>query len=62
MANQTVRDAAREHAVFLWQVADRLGIHDSQLSRMLRRELPDEECKRLLTIIDEIANERKGVC
>lgn len=44
-----------ETGVKLWQVAERLGINDGNLSRKLRRELPQEEQERILTIIQELA-------
>ena len=44
-----------EAGVKLWQVAERLGINDGNLSRKLRRELPEEEQEKLLEIIRELA-------
>lgn len=44
-----------ETGVKLWQVAERLGINDGNLSRKLRRELPQEEQERILKIIQELA-------
>lgn len=36
-ANTEIREAANQAGVFLWQIADRLGITDSNFSRKLRR-------------------------
>lgn len=44
-----------EAGVKLWQVAERLGINDGNLSRKLRRELPEEEQDKILEIIQELA-------
>ncbi len=55
MKNSRVRVAAMEAGVKLWQVAERLGINDGNLSRKLRRELPEEEQKRILEIIQDLA-------
>ena len=55
MKNSKVRLAAMEAGVKLWQVAERLGINDGNLSRRLRQELPEEEQERLLRIIQELA-------
>ena len=49
MKNSKVRLAAMEAGVKLWQVAERLGINDGNLSRRLRQELPEEEQERLVT-------------
>lgn len=59
MSNREVRSHAIEKGVLLWMVAEALGISDSSFSRKLRRELPEEERKRILRIIDEIAAERE---
>lgn len=55
MKNARVRVAAMEAGVKLWQVAERLGINDRNLSRKLRRELPEEEQDKILEIIQELA-------
>jgi len=56
-ANQDIRQAARRNGVRLWRIADRLGIHDSNLSRKMRKELPSEEKQKIFRIIEEIAEE-----
>ncbi len=58
--NMDIREAARKKGVLLWEVADRLGIHDSALSKLLRYELPAERKAEILRIIDEIAQTRVG--
>ena len=60
MKNLRIRDAARNAGVKLWQIAEKLGITDGNLSRKLRRELPDVEQERLVCIIAELADEQKG--
>lgn len=61
MSNKDIRTAAKEAGVFLWQVAAMYGISDGNFSRKLRRELPMEEKKRILGIIETLAQERKKV-
>lgn len=58
-ANEKLKVYAKEREVFLWQIAERLSLQDSNFSKKLRRELPEEERKRILRIIDEIAAERE---
>lgn len=55
MHNKTIRELAKEKNVKLWQIADALGINDGNLSRKLRKELPQEEQKRIISIINELA-------
>ena len=57
MCNIDVRRAAAGSGVRLWQVADALGIADAQLSRKIRKELPDEEKQKIFEIIRNISAE-----
>lgn len=60
-ANMEIREEAKRNGVRLWQVADRIGVNDGNLSRKLRHELPPEEKERYLNIIHQIAAEGQGV-
>mgnify|MGYP000081856792 FL=1 len=57
MSNFDVRFAASNAGVKLWQIADALGMADSNFSRKLRKELPDDEKAKILEIIRRIAEE-----
>ena len=57
MKNKEIRRAAAGNGIRLWQLAEALGITDSSLSRKLRRELPDEEKKKILYVIAKLAKE-----
>lgn len=57
MANVIIRTKAREKGIKLWQIADKLGINDGNLSRKLRKELPEAEQTKILNIINELAKE-----
>lgn len=59
MRNLDVRRAAAGNGVRLWQIADALGIADCNLSRKLRKELPDEEKKAIFAIIQDLSQEVK---
>ena len=59
MNNKDIRAAAKEAGVFLWQIAEMYGINDGNFSRKLRRELPPEEKKSILGIIETLARERQ---
>ena len=58
MTNQEIRQTAKKSGVKLWQIADKLGINDGNLSRKLRHELTENERIEILNIIAELA---KGV-
>lgn len=55
MKNQEIRAAAKNKNVYLWQVAEKLGMQDSAFSRKLRRELPPAEKTAILAIINELS-------
>ena len=57
--NSMIRDYARLKKVKLWQVAETLGLHDSNFSRTLRHELPAEETEQIIQIIDDLAMEHE---
>jgi len=61
MCNQEIRDAAKKNGVKLWEIADRVGMTDSNFSRKLRKELPENERTAILSIIENIHNETGGV-
>ena len=56
-ANQTIRDKAKTCGVRLWQVAEVYGCNDGNFSRKLRRELPEEEQRKIIGIIEALAKE-----
>ena len=58
LENMKIREAAQNSGIKLWEIAERVGITDSNFSRKLRRELPEEEEARILAIIDEIAAQK----
>ena len=50
--NRDIRDYAAAHGIWLWRVAERVGLSDYRLSRLMRRELsPDFKA------IDQLATE-----
>lgn len=54
--NQKIRKYAQDKKVRLWQIAEKMGLQDSNFSRKLRHELSKQETDTIITIIDEIAN------
>ena len=56
--NETVRKAARSAGVPLWQVAAKLGISESTLTRWLRFPLEPAKEATMLAMISEL---EKGV-
>lgn len=59
MENIDIRTAIKKARLFNWEVAEELGISESYFCRKLRRELPEDEKKRVLAAVDRLA---KGGC
>lgn len=57
MSNQDIRRTAAGAGVKLWQIADALGMADCSFSRKLRKELPQNEKKKIFSIIRQLAKE-----
>jgi hypothetical protein len=57
MQNVEIREKAAKNNVYLWRIADKIGITDCHFSRRLRHEFPQEEKEKILAIIDELAKE-----
>ena len=59
MTNKKIRTYAEDKNVYLWQIAKKLEITDSTLSRRLRNEFSKEETSKIISIIDEIVREQE---
>lgn len=55
MKNLEIRELADKKRVKLWEIAEKLGLADSNFSRKLRKELCQEEKTKIFTIINELA-------
>lgn len=52
--NEDIKNIAKENNIRLWRVAERLGVSDSNFSRMLRYKLSKENREKILAIIKEL--------
>lgn len=61
MKNQDVRQFAKKHGVYLWQIAELLGVSEPTMTRRMRRELNSAEREHVIRAIEHIAemNEEK---
>ncbi len=60
MANEKIKEYAKQNHVKMWQIANRMGYkQDGTLSRKMRLELDEDKKREMLKIIDELAAERK---
>lgn len=55
MANNDIKTLAKESGVKQWQIADMLNMHDSNFSKMLRHELPEDKKEKIRSVIKELS-------
>ena len=60
LANQDIRNHAKEKGVPIWDVAANLGMSESTISRRLRMELPETEKEKYISVIDSIFERTNG--
>lgn len=59
MTNKEVRAALFQTGVKQWELAEETGFSEAYFSRKLRRELPDEEQKKLIDMVYAIARKKQ---
>lgn len=55
MKNLQIRQCAKANGVFLYEIAESLGVSEATICRKLRRELQENEKEQLLKRIEEIS-------
>ena len=53
MKNQDVRQEIKDAGLFLWQIAEALGMRDDSFSRSLRKEFSAERKAEIRKVITE---------
>lgn len=52
--NLEIRQKIEQRRLKYWEVADAMGIHAGSLSRMLRKELSEEQKQKVMDAIESI--------
>ena len=58
--NLEIRSAAKSAGVFLYEIAEKLGVSEPTFNRYLRKELPDGMKAKVLAAIEEIKREHEN--
>lgn len=58
--NTEIRAAAKSAGVFLYEIAEKLGVSEQTFNRYLRKELPDGLKAKALSTIEEIKREHEN--
>lgn len=61
MKNERVRISLMHNRVFAYELAERLNISPQSLSTRMRKELPEEKQDYLISVIQQIAEEKKAL-
>lgn len=56
--NEKLKLFIKSKNIKLWQVADKLGIYDTNFSKMLRYKLKDEELNKVYKAVKELEREK----
>ena len=59
--NAGIRTKARKAGVYLYEIADKLGVHETTLVRWMRPPLDHEKHTAINRAIDEIEQEKDGL-
>ena len=59
MPNKEMREYAKISKVKLWQIAEALGMKDSNFSKLLRHPLTEEKECEICSIIDRLADQQR---
>lgn len=59
MSNTKLRNLATKKNVRWWEIADELNISEATMTRKLRKELSQEETKKIEKLINAIASKRE---
>jgi len=58
-ANQEIRNKIESNRILYWEVAEKVGIAQSNLSVWLRTDMREDRKERVENAIDELVAERK---
>lgn len=58
--NLDICAAAKSAGVFLWEIADKLGVSEPTFIRSLRKELPDAQKTKVLAAVEDVKREHEN--
>lgn len=58
--NTEIRAAAKSAGVFLYEIAEKLGVSEPTFNRMLRKELDEPTKRKALAAIEQIGREHES--
>ncbi len=53
MKNKAIREALAKRGLFMYQLGKLLNVSEATITRMMRDELPEQEQRRIVKLIEE---------
>ncbi len=60
MANEMLRAKMKEERIFMWQIADKLGLNETTVIKRFRHELKPRQIGEVLAAIQAIKMDRRA--
>lgn len=60
LKNVEIKESLKKNGVFQYELAEKMGVSEFTLVKRFRKEQSEEETKRIISLIDEIAKEREA--
>lgn len=54
MSNREIEYLLKQEGIYKWQIAKKIGIHETTFVRWFRKELTQEQIQQVLSAIEEI--------
>ncbi len=58
MSNKDIERLLKQEQIYKWEVAEKLGLHETTFCRWWRKELSQEQAQRVLSAVEEIKLDR----
>lgn len=58
MSNKEIRELLKKEHIYIWQIANKLSIHETTLVKRFRIELSEKHKTEVLSAVEEIKLER----
>lgn len=58
MSNKEIESLLKQEKIYKWQVAERLGLHETSFCRWWRKPLSEEQARQVLSAVEEIKLDR----
>lgn len=58
MSNKDIEYLLKKEQIYKWQIAEKLGLHETSFCRWWRKELSQEQVQMVLSAVEEIKLDR----